>query len=77
MGVVSFRVIPPYGVSRESLRSDVFERRTLTGSGLFAHLSCDFEQTFGQIVSIRVKTLSNTNLVRQGILKEKKKLASG
>ena len=30
-----------------SLSSDVFERATSTGSGLFAHLSCDFEQTFG------------------------------
>ena len=43
-----------------SLSSDVFERRKSTGSGLFALLSSDFEQTFGQIVSIRVKTLSNT-----------------
>ena len=25
----------------------------------WSHLSCDFEQTFGQIVSIRVKTLSH------------------
>ena len=33
----------------------------LTGSGLFALLSRDLEQRFGQIVSIRVKTLySNT-----------------
>ena len=39
-----------------SLSNDVFERRTSTGSRLFAHLSCDFEQTFGQIVSLRVKT---------------------
>ena len=27
------------------------------------HLSCDFEQTFGQIVSVRVRTFSHTNLV--------------
>ena len=27
-----------------SLKSDVFERRTSTGSGIFAHLSRDFEQ---------------------------------
>ena len=46
-----------------SLRSDVFERRTSTGNGLFAHLSRDFEQIFGQIVSLRIKTLGNTNTV--------------
>ena len=54
----------------ESLSSDVFERRTSTGSGLFPHLSCDFEQTFGQVVSIRVKTLSNTNLVASRHIKK-------
>ena len=41
-----------------SLRSDVFERRTSTGNGRFALLSRDFEQIFGQIVSIRIKTLA-------------------
>ena len=46
-----------------SLSSDVFERRTSTGNGLFAHLSRDFEQIFGQIVSLRIKTLGNTNTV--------------
>ena len=46
-----------------SLSSHVFERRASAGSGLFALLSRDFEQTFGQIVSKIVKTLSNTNLV--------------
>ena len=45
------------------ISSDVFEPRTSTGSGLFVHLSCDFEQTFGRIISIRVKTVSHTNLV--------------
>ena len=49
-----------------SLSGDVFERGTGTGSGLFAHLSCDFQQTFGQIVSIRVKTHSHTNLGASG-----------
>ena len=39
------------------LSNDVFERRKSTGSGFFALLSRDFEQFFGQIVSIRVKTL--------------------
>ena len=56
-----------------SLSSGVFERSTLTGSGLFfAHLSHDFEQTFSHIVSIRVKTLSNTNLVSSRNIKRKK-----
>ena len=36
--------------------------RTSTGSGLFALLNNGFEQMFRQIVSIREKTLSNTNL---------------
>ena len=52
-----------------SLNGDVFERGTGTGSGLFAHLSCDFQQTFGQIVSIRVKTHSHTNLGASGHIK--------
>ena len=55
-----------------SLSNDVVERRTSTGSGLFALLSPDFEQFLGQIVSISVKTLSNTNLVSSRMLKEKK-----
>ena len=55
-----------------SLSSDVFERRTSTGSGLFALLSRDFDQLFGQIVSIRIKTLDNRIWNRQGLLKEKK-----
>ena len=45
---------------------------TSTGSGLLANLSCDFEQTFRQIVSIRVKTLSNTNLVASMYIKGEK-----
>ena len=40
------------------------------GSGLFAHLSRDFEQTFGQIASIRVKTLGHA--YKFGFKKEKK-----
>ena len=46
-----------------SLSSNVFERRTSTGSGLFALMKRDFEQVFGQIVSVKVKTTNNTNLV--------------
>ena len=47
------------GTTIVSLSSDVFERRTSTGSELFALLSRDFDQIFGQIVSIRIKTLDN------------------
>ena len=43
-----------------SLRNDVFERRKSTGSGLFAILRCDFDQIFGQIICMRVKTSRNT-----------------
>ena len=46
-----------------SLSNDVFERRTSTGCGLFALFSRDFEQIRGQNVPLRVKTLTNTNLV--------------
>ena len=47
-----------------SLGNDIFEQRTSTGRvDIFALLSRAFEQVFGLIVSIRVKTLSNTNLV--------------
>ena len=50
-----------------SLRNDVFERRTSTGSGFFVLLRHDFEQMFGQIFSIRV-----TNLLASGhIIREK------
>ena len=49
--------------TKGSLSSDVFERRTSTGNGRFALLSRDFEQIFGQIVSLRIKTLDNINTV--------------
>ena len=39
----------------------------------FAPLSRDFEQIFGQIVSIRVKTLSNTNLMASRHIKREKR----
>ena len=55
-----------------SISNDVFERRTSTGSGLFALYGREFEQIFGQIVSIRVKTLSNTNLVASRYIKREK-----
>ena len=47
-------------LKKESLSSDVFERRTSTGSRIFALLIRDSEQIFEQIDSIRVKKLSNT-----------------
>ena len=46
-----------------SLRKDIFERLTSSLSGLVACLGSGFAQVFRQIVSIRVKTLSHTNLV--------------
>ena len=57
-----------------SLSKDVFERRThaRTGSGLFSFLDGGFTQIFGQIVSIIVKTLRNTNLVAPSCFKMKK-----
>ena len=57
---------------REFIGTDVCERRKSNGSELFAILSHDFEQIFGQIVSVRVKSLSNTLWYRQGFQKEKK-----
>ena len=57
-----------------SLSSDVFERRTSTGSGRFALLSHDFKQIFGQIVSIRIKTLGNKNTVASRLIKREKGL---
>ena len=55
-----------------SLCKDVFERRTSTGSGLFSFLDGIFAQIFGQIVSLIVETLGNTNLVASRGLKIKK-----
>ena len=45
-----------------NLSKDVFERRTSTESGLFSFLDSDFAHLLGQLVSIIVKTLRNTNL---------------
>ena len=46
-----------------SLSEDVFDRLTSIGSGLFffSFLDGGFTQMFGQIASIIVKTLKNTN----------------
>ena len=47
-----------------------FEPHTLTGCGVFAILGRVFDHfVFPQIVSLREKTLKNTNLVPSGILK--------
>ena len=50
------------------------QRRTSTGSRLFALLSRNFDQIFGQIVSIRIKTLSNTKTVAPRLIKREKGL---
>ena len=55
-----------------SLSSDVLERRTFTGSGLFALLSRNFQQILKQIVSSRVKVLSNAELAASRHIKERK-----
>ena len=46
-----------------SLRSNVSERRTSTGSGLFSFFDGGFAQIFSQIASITVKKLRNTNFI--------------
>ena len=70
----ALRIYPVDNAIIGSLSNSVFERRTSTGSCFFAPLRRDFEQIFGQIVSIRVKTLSNTNLVGPRHIKREKRL---
>ena len=68
-------VVYNYGTRFEtlgSLSSDVFERRASTGSGVFALFGSDFEQRLEKIVSLRVKSLSNTNLVASWHIKREK-----
>ena len=57
-----------------NLSSDVFERHTSTGSGVFSFLDGGFAQIFGQIVSIIVKRLRNANLVASRCFKMKNSL---
>ena len=52
-----------------SLRSRLKQRRR---NGLFTLLSHDFQQMFEQIFSVRVKTLSDTDLVASRRLKREK-----
>ena len=54
------------------LPNRVFERRTSTGSGLFAFLGGGFSYIFEQIVFVRVKTLSITNLAALRYFKKEK-----
>ena len=61
----------------ESLGKDVFKRRTSTGSGLVAFLGSGFAKIFGQIVSVRAKTLNNKNLVESRHIKREKGITSG
>ena len=46
-----------------SLSKGVFEQRTSTGGVLFAFFGNGFVHIFEQLVSIRVKKPSNTNLI--------------
>ena len=52
-----------------SLSNNVFERRTLTGSGLFSFFDGSFAQIFSQIASITVKKLRNTNFISSRYVK--------
>ena len=52
-----------------SLSSNVFDRRTSTGSGRFTLMKRHFEQVFGPIVSVKVKIPNNTNLVASRLIK--------
>ena len=61
-----------YAATGMSLSSDVFEPWTSTESWRFSLLSHDSERFFGKVVSIGVKTLSNTNLVALGYIKREK-----
>ena len=55
-----------------NLSKDVFERRTSTRSGLFSFFDGGFAHLLGQLVSIIVKTLRNTNLGASRCFKMKK-----
>ena len=55
----------------ESLSKNAYVRRTSTGSGLVVFLGSDFAHIFRQIVSIRVKTLSKTNMVASRYMNRK------
>ena len=60
------------GAKIVNLSKDVFERRTSTGSVFFSFLDSGFAHFLGQLVSIIVKTLRNTNLGASRCFKMKK-----
>ena len=64
--------LPPSIKTIGSLSNDVYERRTSIGSGPFSSLDDGFAQIFNQIVSIRVKKLSNTNFISSRHIKREK-----
>ena len=55
-----------------SLSNSVFERRTSTGSGLFASFGSGLVKTLGEIVFKREKKVSNENLIVSRHMKRKK-----
>ena len=59
----SLRHSESLGLTLGSLSSNVFERRTSTGSGFFSFFDGGFAQIFSQIASITVKKLRNTNFI--------------
>ena len=59
----SLRHSESLGLTLGSLSSNVFERRTSTGSGLFSFFDGGFAQICSQIASITVKKLRNTNFI--------------
>ena len=56
------------------MKKHVFERRTSAGSWLFALFGRETLEILGQIVSLRVRTLCNTNLVASRHIKRQKGL---
>jgi len=69
---MSWRLVLSRPYSRSVEGKDVFERLTSTRSRLFSFLDGVFAQMFGQIVSIIVTTLRNTNLGASRCFKMKK-----
>ena len=63
--------LPPLG-KLGSLSNSVFERRTSTGSGLFASLGSGLVKTLGYIFFKREKKVSNENLIASRHIKRKK-----
>ena len=57
---------------QENLQQPRFWATYVNRKWTFVLFSRDFEQILGQIVSLRVNTLSNTNLAASGYINEKK-----